>query len=178
MNQNFPDDSPDSPMAPLHNAGKTVRHISGTGISILPGETRLVPEHLLPEPMSAQPAAEPVPEPISREAVVAAWLAKSVGDIKKLLPVLTIEDIDALVATEQAAERPRVSLLGALQEARLQRAADADLEAFRGTVRIMTRAELLTHAELVADDPARRAIIEAALAQRPDETNDVQQGTR
>jgi hypothetical protein len=177
MNQKSTDDSPDSPMTPLNNAGKTVRHISGIGISILPGETRLVPAHLLPEPISAPPPGEPAPEPISWEAVAAAWLAHSVADIKKLLPVITIKDIDALEEQELAAKKPRQGLLSALKEARLSRAADPEMDAFRATVRTLNRAELLTHAELAAEDPPRRAIIEVALMQLPAESDDGQPGS-
>jgi len=165
--QRIPGETPGAhgrrPEVSVRNDGRTARHIPGTGITVLPGETRMVPAHLVPRAAAPAPRA-PEPEAPDQSAVVAAWLAHSIADIRKLLPVLTLDDIDALEAGENAAERPRTGLLSALQEARMQRAADEEQEEFRAAVRTMDREELQTHAELVADDPQRLEIIEAALA--------------
>lgn len=89
------------------------------GLMIPPGETRhfdldQVPPHLRP--------AAPEPEPEVQVDPVAELLKHSVKDLKEMLPTFNDQELEALGAAEQLAEKPRTTLLGAIAEEQLKRA--------------------------------------------------------
>lgn len=147
---------------PIKNSGRETLYVGG--YMIPPGETRILPASIVPahfKPGAAAPVqSSPAP---TMEDVVANILRHSVKEISEMLPSLQTEDIDALETTESASEKPRKSLLTAFSEERLRRAAETDLEEFRAQVRTMNQDELLTHIDLVEDDPRKLEIIKEQL---------------
>ncbi|MFP4615576.1 MAG: hypothetical protein ACLFRB_06840 [Thiohalorhabdus sp.] len=105
---------------PVHNPGKNPKHVRGYVIE--PGETRILPEHMVPprlRPGGRKPAPAPEPEPEPDE--VLQLLDSSVGDITPELPALSDSDLDRLEQAEQDG-KTRKTLMEAFQEERLRRA--------------------------------------------------------
>lgn len=106
------------------------------GSAMIPaGETRDfeendVPLHLRPAPVLVA-ASDPSPEELAatakakREAEIAEIRAKSVKDAREHFSALSDEDLAMLEALEQAEDDPRKTLLEAITEEQLQRAARA-----------------------------------------------------
>lgn len=97
------------------------------GVMIPPGDSRWV------ESYSAAEEAAPAPEPTAPQGPdVSAILAKSVKEIIAEItgrdaagaPIIGDEVLEALAASEEAREKPRASLLSAIQEERLRRASE------------------------------------------------------
>jgi hypothetical protein len=92
------------------------------GSNMVPaGETRDFPESLVPPHLRPQAAPELAAEPESDP--VAELLALSVKDIVSGFDALTDEDLARLGALENADDTPRKSLVSAITEEQLKRAA-------------------------------------------------------
>lgn len=111
---------------PVSNNTASPMYLAGRMIP--PGETRLFEPHEIagstPVPdLSAPPAAESVlPTPVE----LTELLKGSVNTIVAGLAALTLEEVQALAALEQGADKPRNSLLAALTAEVLQRQAPKD----------------------------------------------------
>lgn len=148
-----------------------------------PGETRdfaesSVPPHLRPAP-AAPEAPAPVSDPIADlldqpVKAIAAAIAER-GE----LGVPTIPDAQlAALKTSEESGKNRSTLLAAIAEETLKRAneraeaeaaaakAKTEQEAFLALIASMDDAELGTHRELVADDAALVALVDAEIAKR------------
>lgn len=147
-----------------------------------PGETRdfaesSVPPHL--RPAAAAPEAPPPADPIAElldqpvKAIAAAMAERSeIG-----VPTVSDEQLAALKTAEEAGKN-RSTLLAAIAEETLKRAneraeadviaakAKAEQEEFLALIASMDDAELSTHRELVADDAALVALVDAEIAKR------------
>jgi hypothetical protein len=141
----------------VKNNGKNTMYCGG--FMIPPGETRILPSAVVPAHLKQPPAPVERREP-SQDEAIKKTLALSVKDIAAMLPDLTLNALGDLEAAEESASHPRKTLLSAIQEERLRRAADNDLEEFRAQTRTMSAEELLTHAETVADNAVRLNIIQ------------------
>lgn len=110
---------------PIKNTGSTDKFICG--VCTPPGETRIfeaaeLPRHLRPEAQAPVQAAETTP--------AEGLLAGAVKQILPALPGLQSAELQVLRATEAAAERPRKSLLAAIDELLLERATLAEERQF------------------------------------------------
>lgn len=104
---------------PVHNPEDHAIYI-GTSM-ILPGETRHfdkheVPRHLWPKDDSEDAAPEPAD-------LIADLLKLTVREVAEAFADLSGEDLDRLESLENASPSPRKTLLSALTEERLKRAA-------------------------------------------------------
>ena len=104
---------------PVHNPNDHPIYV-GTSM-ILPGETRHfdkheVPRHLWPKDDSESAAAEPAD-------LIADLLKLTVREVAEAFADLSGEDLDRLKSLENASPSPRKTLLSALTEERLKRAA-------------------------------------------------------
>jgi len=142
---------------PVKNDGKTTRYVGG--FAIPPGETRILPAASVPRHLHRAPT--PVEPKEAPDTFVADTLDGTVDEIKAILPTITAEDLDVLETAEMDENgKNRKGVLNAIQEERLNRAANAELETFRSEVRtILTEDELLTLAEQFEADDARTGII-------------------
>lgn len=91
------------------------------GRVIVPGETRHFDEHEVPlalRPAVAAPKAPPVEplDPLQR------LQGESVNTVKEVLPTLEAAQLVELYLLEEASEKPRSTLLAAIQEDQLRRA--------------------------------------------------------
>lgn len=103
------------PMIPVTNDGSTTRYVGS--IAIQPGETREVPEHLVPAEASVEATADP-----TEDDAIAQILDHNVSTIIDMLPQFSGDELFRveLAETNGAA---RKSLLKAIAEERLTRAA-------------------------------------------------------
>lgn len=109
-------------MPTKHIENLTTAPIFVGGKLIPPGTGRDIDVSLLPPEFQPPVALEAVPDEPSLAELVRALLSKSVKDIVAELPALKQEALDLLKEAEQAAEKPRVSLLAAVEAERLLRA--------------------------------------------------------
>lgn len=110
-------------MGKRHFENLTAAAIFIGGVLIPPGSGRDIDEALLPvEHHGDVGAAEDVEASLAE--LVAELHAKSVKEIAAELPSLTQEALDMLSEAEDAAAKPRTSLLAALQAERMRRADD------------------------------------------------------
>lgn len=101
----------------VENKGASPLYVAG--VMIPAGETRHFDEHEVPPEMRPAPVAEAEPE---QQDELAAILDGKVGEILAGLSVLTIEAVSALLAREEAAAKPRKTLVEGLQAALIERA--------------------------------------------------------
>ncbi len=122
VRRGFLDQEP--PPAPMPVSNDTDTDMVVAGRIIPAGETRhfdasLVPTALMPTPGEAEP---PAPEPPPYDPLQMLQ-GESVNTIKAALPTLKDAQLEALAGMEEVAEKPRSTLLAALQEEHLRRAA-------------------------------------------------------
>lgn len=104
---------------------ETNKHLHIGSVTIAPGHTRDVEESHIPgyKPKDATQGSAPADDPL------AELLKKSVKDITAELQSLSTADIERLGELEQKADQPRKTLLSAISEEILNRAADEQLAA-------------------------------------------------
>lgn len=117
-------------MKPVFNAGPNTRYIGG--VAIPAGEHRMVDERLLPRKAAAR--TEAAPEPAEDPDAVFAGEIRGwkVPEIKAAIEernadgTANVSDrvLEMLSAAEQGAERPRASVLRAIDEEMLRRASE------------------------------------------------------
>lgn len=101
---------------PINNSGKNTRFVNGKMVPA--GEMRMVPDKLLPA--KKVPAA--APENSSEEKAYAEILGHSVKDLSTIIPAIETEDLEAMIALEMAAYRPRTGAIDAIGKEILTRA--------------------------------------------------------
>ncbi len=101
---------------PIHNPGKNPLPVGN--LTVLPGETRLIEERLVPPHLRPQQEAESVLLP---EDPVLALLERTVPEIVAHLPALSDEDYEGLKEAERNGNT-RVTLVKAFSEEDLRRA--------------------------------------------------------
>lgn len=164
----------------VHNPSAMLLYVGSEVVP--PGETRDFPESQVPAHLrsaAAPTAPEPVADPLADllnhpvKAIAAALAERS--DLG--VPVVSDEQLAALKAAEEAGKN-RSTLLAAIAEETLRRAneraeaeaaavkAKTEQEAFLALIASMDDAELGTHRELVADDAALVALVDAEIAKR------------
>lgn len=92
------------------------------GVMIPGGETRLIPAAQVPPNLRPAQVVEAPAEPVDP---VLSLLGESVSDIVTQLPALDAAELDRLEAGERAGKRVRSTLVNAIAEERLRRAAAA-----------------------------------------------------
>lgn len=102
----------------VENKGASAMYVAG--VMIPAGETRHFDEHELPPELRPAPEAEAGQE--EDEDELAGILAGKVGEILAGLAVLSAEEVTALLAREEAAAKPRKTLVEGLQAALMERA--------------------------------------------------------
>jgi hypothetical protein len=107
----------------VHNPTKTNLHV-GADI-VPPGETKDFPESRVPRHL--RPVEKKEEAPVEKTNPLADLLKGSVKDIVPGLDALSTADLEALGELEQLAEKPRTTLLSAIAELLLNRAAQADM---------------------------------------------------
>jgi len=147
---------------PIKNTGKTPLPVGG--FMVLPGETRIFPEHHVPphlRPVVAEAEVE-APDP---DADLKALLEGNVGEVREALPAFTDDELDSLEAleSEDAGGKGRKGVLEAIAEARLQRAVDADLDAFKESLQDLDEEALLAKLDEVGGDVDRQNLVQAAV---------------
>lgn len=149
-------------LKPFHNTSKKIKVIDG--VHIPPGAVRSIPEHLHP--------VQAIAPEINANQTLIDLLAKSVKEISGELDDLTIAQIVELSALEEAAEKPRSSLLEALTRETMTRAEDPKdkeykrLKELTESLQGKTAPELeaMRQAEIEGDDDAGTvAVIDAAV---------------
>lgn len=106
---------------PVHNPTKMPIYVGAT--MIVPGETRHfdeqdVPTHLKPKPAEAED--EPEQAPLS---LMAQLRVRGVKDCIEAFPALADDDLAELESLENAEAAPRKTLIAAIAEEKLKRAA-------------------------------------------------------
>lgn len=107
---------------PVHNPNDAPIYV-GTSM-ILPGETRHFDVNDPQLPAHLRPAPEAAPEEVAD--AMTELLKLGVKDIAAQLDLLNAGELDRLQALENAAEAPRKTLLSAISEEKLRRAAAAE----------------------------------------------------
>lgn len=131
---------------PVTNNGNSLMFIGSTVIP--PGETKHFPLDELPAEF--RPAVQDAP-PENPPNALDELLALSVNDIVAKFGVTKTEDLEKIGELEQAAEKPRKSLLTKIAEELLKRAADQD------------KADIIAKIPLLNDE-AFAALVEAEAA--------------
>lgn len=158
---------------PIKNSGKTDLFIGSSCIP--PDETRffpenIVPPHMLPKPQAVKPkvAVDPVTE----------LLKLKVNDIKKALPGLSVDDLKAVSAAESERDKPRTSILSAVDELLLESATqqeqglnflnrpDAEVIEDLGAVEDLAELQVLLSLAEHAPEHQQRPDVNAAIADR------------
>jgi len=147
---------------PIKNSGKTALHVGG--FTVLPGETRIFPEHHVP-PHLRPAAPETEVETPDPDADLKALLDGTVTEVRDALPAFTDDELDTLeiLESEDTGGKGRKGVLEAISEARLQRAADADWNTFKDSLQGLDEAALLAKLDEVGGDIDRQNLIQAAL---------------
>lgn len=109
----------------IHNPHTTPMRV-GSDI-VPPGETKDFPESRVPSHL--RPAEKKEEEPVAKTDPLAELLKGSVKDVTAALTGLATADIERLGELEQLADQPRKTLLSAISEEILNRAADEQLAA-------------------------------------------------
>ena len=111
---------------PITNDGANVRYVAG--IAIPPGETRIVPSHLVPKHLhpgaqaeASTPPADDLDDEVPGQALL-DLLQKNVATVADATTQLTMEELDELEALEQQTQAPRKGVLDAITKARLHQA--------------------------------------------------------
>ncbi len=145
------------------------------GYMILPGETRHIEDHHVPSHLRAEeaPAApKPAPNPIlelldkSVPLVVEAFTARD--DLGQ--PLLADDDLVKLKTAEESG-KARKGLMAAIAEEELKRAnerqsGDPEMDKFAEALKAMSEDELFAQFDLVKENPAATAAIEAEFNRR------------
>lgn len=145
---------------PYHN--DTDKHVHIGPVTIAPRQTRDVEETHIPDYKAKQEAPADAPaDPL------AELLKGSVKKITVSLDAMSTADIEALGALEQKAESPRTTLLSAIGELLLTRAAQADMLAKVAALSDEELAEALAVASAeTGADPDYLSALEAEAAKR------------
>lgn len=107
---------------PVPYSNRTARAVHIGSVIVRPGETRMVDPRLVKGHTPAKPAAAPPPDP---NIELLTLLASNTAQITAALPDLSDDQLAALDAAEQAAEKPRKGVVEAIAAERLGRAAGA-----------------------------------------------------
>ena len=144
---------------PCTNTTDQIMHVGNT--TIWPGQTREVDETLLPD-YAAPDTDDAAPDP---DADLKALLEGNVGEVREALPAFTDDELDSLEAleSEDAGGKGRKGVLEAIAEARLQRAVDADLDAFKESLQDLDEEALLAKLDEVGGDVDRQNLVQAAV---------------
>lgn len=148
-------------MIPIENRGASPLHIAG--FVILPGETRILSEDLVPAHLRPKVQEEPV---IVTDALL-DFVARSVGEIVKAMPDLPEEFLTRLQSVEAGSLKPRKGVLDAIVKEKLRRADVREkLHEFDLAVAKMDDAALRAYRENVAAHPELVAAVDAELGRR------------
>ena len=133
-----------------------------------PGETRDFPESQVP--MHLRTAEESPPEAEAPKDAVLELLDSSIPEIVAALADLSDEDLARLKAAEEAG-KTRKGLMAALAEEELKRAnerqsGDPEMDKFVESLKAMGEEELFGQFDLVKENPAAIAAIEAEFIRR------------
>jgi hypothetical protein len=163
---------------PIKNSGKNAMHVGL--LLLMPGETRIVDESLVPPHLRPNP---PKPRPSeAREDPLLELLEESIPVVKEQVvarnddgtPVISDLDFDRLVMAERAG-KTRSGLMQVFAAQHMRRAAeraergegaDAETEAYVKDLRGMSDDELLVQLELHVDDEAMTGLINAEIERR------------
>lgn len=147
----------------IHNPNKTPMRV-GSDI-VPPGETKDFPESRVPRHL--RPAEKKEEQPAAKTDPLAELLKGSVKDVTAALAGLATADIERLGELEQLAEKPRTTLLSAIGELLLNRAAQADVLAKIAELSDEALIEELATAQSESGaDPEYLAALEAEAAKR------------
>lgn len=147
---------------PITNHGKTNMHV-GTAV-IRPGETRMVDDHLVP------PNLRPQATPASSAPInpVAALIAGKAAEVIAALPALSDDDLAQALALESGSQKPRTTVLQAIDADKLRRAAlgVTGEDELIGSLATLTN-EQLDEAEVAElDGEPRGRVLDAIAAER------------
>lgn len=160
-------------LIPIKNDSQSPMYVGG--FMILPGETRHIEDHHVPAHLRAAPeASTPAPAPDA----IADLLGKPIPAIVEAItarddrgaPTFSDEDLARLKTTEESG-KARKGLMAAITEEELLRAsehqgADPDMDAFAESLKAMGEDELLGQLDLVKENPAAIAAVEAEINRR------------
>lgn len=148
-------------MIPIENRGASPLHIAG--FVILPGETRILSEDLVPAHLRPKAQEEPV---IVTDALL-DFVARSVGEIVKAIPDMPEDFMNRLHGVESGGLKPRKGVLDAIVKEKLRRADVREkLHEFDLAVAKMDDAALRAYRENVAAHPELVAAVDAELGRR------------
>jgi hypothetical protein len=143
---------------PYTNITNKIQHIGS--VTLFPGQCREIEERYLPK----NPAPESILAP---DSTIQTLLKSSVGDVVSALPNLSAEHLDEVEAGESGKEKPRSTLMKAIAEERLRRAAAdpetgqktdlGDMEQFALDVVNLSGEEMAELAELYDVEPEYEA---------------------
>lgn len=148
-------------MIPIENRGTSPLHMAG--FVILPGETRILPQHLVPPHLHPKEVDAPV---IVTDALM-DFVAQSVAYIVKAIPDMPEDFMNRLQGVEEGSLKPRKGVLEALTKEKLRRADLREkLQEFDVAVAKMDDAALRAYRENVAAHPELVAAVDAELGRR------------
>lgn len=138
---------------PFTNEGKTVVHIGN--VTVMPGHTRDVEEHDIPDFKSEVPAEKEKTDPL------AEFLLRNVKDVVAALAGLSLAEVERLGELEQLGQK-RKGVLNAIAETLLVRASQDEMLSKVGTLSDEELAAALEEAKTdIGINPAYLAALKA-----------------